>query len=93
MPEPQYGEPWTIQDRIDKHSDEVKDLVDRAGFCPVTVGGWVEMEYVARIVACVNFCRYLSDEQIRGRHLRSLVAGWPSDAMTEEPVLLCREET
>lgn len=58
MPEPQYGEPW-------RWTETDLKAVDSKG-----AALWDEYDFYLsaamerRIVACVNFCRHLTDEQL-----------------------------
>lgn len=81
-----YGEPW--------HVDDVRGLAtDSNGFTiaePVKYEAGVEAnrEMNARAVACVNFCRNLTDEQLaaltpiemmpltKREHLRKVIIEW-----------------
>lgn len=88
MPEPQYGEPWKWDEHFIEMISTDKEIVwgarDSAKPTP---------EQADRIVACVNFCRYLSDEQIRGVSIRLPILKADAPPETRVPVAVLWEET
>lgn len=64
MSEPQYGEPW----KYDGHVHEM-ETVDGKTLFACEHGGAPRPEVVARIVACVNFCREFPTEALLNRRL------------------------
>lgn len=74
MPEPQYGEPWTMRQprKYRPLADEGKCVFDSDNFPRAEIRAADEDEERLngeRIVACVNFCRHFTTEELVGKVL------------------------
>lgn len=82
MPEPQYGEPWKWDASIESMQTAEKDTLLSIGLHDDCI--FMSNDKLARIVACVNFCRYLSDKQLAGWTIRVPCAELPATYLLEE---------